>query len=622
MKRTNILMAFLLILAVQGVSAQTTGTRALPKVFQAQGASPHGIKTSVRLGPLPATERLKVTIGLPLRNQEQLDALRQQLHDPASPLYHQWITPETFTVQFGPTAEEYAKVVAWAEAKGLEVMTAPNRLLLNVAGETSAIESAFAVTMSRYQHPSGITFQSPDRVPTMDLDVAIDTINGLNDLIKPVKRMTRAQAVARAGSGPQGSFFGTDLRKAYAAGVPSTVSGSGQSIALFEFSEDYAVDISNYFNAAGIPLPTITVVPVAGGVTPNPGNGNDVYFGQDEACVDIEVAGAMAPGASIHVYEGDDGTTILNQIANDNICKSVGVSWGWISDNQTSQTSIDPTQDAVFKQMDAQGIACFVASGDSGPWTSAQWNDPFSDPNLNPINPSDVPYITCVGATNLVTTALGAWSSETPWNDNNGESTGGPSLRYAMPSYQSASGIPWASVTGASTSMRNCPDVTANGVYYYVTEGNGKTEYLDGSSCSTPLWAAFTALVNQTSMARGEPVLGNLNPLLYAVGAGSSYATSFHDITSGSDGFPAAVGFDMATGWGSPVGQTTINALIGKNSPRSLDINQDGVVDVLDLAALAATYGSTTALAADLNNDGTVDDLDIILWLKGFGGLP
>ena len=62
------------------------------------------------------------------------------------------------------------------------------------------------------------------------------------------------------------------------------------------------------------------------------------------------------------------------------------------------------------------------------------------------------------------------------------------------------------------------------------------------------MWAGYLALVNQKAKADSENPLGFINPALYTIGLGSSYDTDFHDITSGSDGYPATVGYDLATG--------------------------------------------------------------------------
>ena len=85
-----------------------------------------------------------------------------------------------------------------------------------------------------------------------------------------------------------------------------------------------------------------------------------------------------------------------------------------------------------------------------------------------------------------------------------------------------------------------------------------------------PLWAGYLALVNQQAVANGDAALGFINPLIYPLGLWSSYNTDFHDITSGSNGYPAVTGYDLVTGWGSPNGAGLINALAGTSSSPNL----------------------------------------------------
>jgi hypothetical protein len=121
---------------------------------------------------------------------------------------------------------------------------------------------------------------------------------------------------------------------------------------------------------------------------------------------------------------------------------------------------------------------------------------------------------------------------------------------------------------GGSSAYRNVPDValTANNVYLLF--GNGSSETVGGTSCAAPLWAAFTALVNQQNEAEGQPPAGFLNPALYAIGLGTNYNACFHDITTGNNTWPdspnyfyAVNGYDLCTGWGTPAGSNLINVL-------------------------------------------------------------
>jgi Pro-kumamolisin, activation domain len=135
------------------------------------------------VGLLPPSQRLNLAIGLPLRNEAVLDLFLQQLYDPSSPNYHHYLTPEQFTEKFGPTDQDYQKVIAFAHANGLTVTaTHGNRVLLDVSGSVADVERAFQITMRVYQHPKkNRTFYSPDAEPSVDLEVPVADISGLNN---------------------------------------------------------------------------------------------------------------------------------------------------------------------------------------------------------------------------------------------------------------------------------------------------------------------------------------------------------------------------------------------------------------------------------------------------------
>src|SRR5262249_16909792 len=86
-----------------------------------------------------------------------------------------------------------------------------------------------------------------------------------------------------------------------------------------------------------------------------------------------------------------------------------------------------------------------------------------------------------------------------------------------------------------------------------------------GTSCVGPIMAAFTALVNQARATKSKAPIGYLNPVLYQIGTGSAYGKNFHDVNDRSTNlyYPAVTGYDLATGWGSVIGQTFFNTLVG-----------------------------------------------------------
>jgi uncharacterized repeat protein (TIGR03803 family) len=257
----------------------------------------------------------------------------------------------------------------------------------------------------------------------------------------------------------------------------------------------------------------------------------------------------MAPGLSkIIVYEAGNWHDMLNRMASDNLAKQLSCSW------YISGGGPDAVADLIFQQMAAQGQAFFSASGDA-------------DAHTGPIDfPGDTPYITQVGGTTLTTTGPGgAWLSEKVWNAGGGVGSGGGiSTSYAIPSYQA--NINMAASQG-STTRRNTPDValTADNVY---VRADGKDYNVGGTSCAAPLWAGYTALINQAARASGEPVVGFINPAVYALGKSPAFTANFHDITTGNNESPrsptkfvAVAGYDLCTGWGTPLGTNLIYTL-------------------------------------------------------------
>lgn len=498
--------------------------------------------TAPLVGHVPASQRLSLAISLPLNNEPQLDELLRQIYDPQSPDYHHYLSVEEFADRFGPSEADYAAVQRFAHANGLQVVdVAANRMVVDVEGKAADLENAFHVKLGVYQHPlEDRTFYAPDREPAVDSDVELLHISGLDNFVLPHSKWshgknTHSGGSQGTGSGPSGAFIGSDLRAAY-YGSGSLI-GTGQSVGLFEFGGYNIADVQNYFKNVNQSF----TVPV-NGVSLNGVAVNCPKCEDSEQVLDIEIAASMAPGLSqIQVYVGSSDISIFNQMAADNTSKQLSCSWGWKDD----ESSLDP----IFKEMMAQGQTMFVATGDDGSSTSA-----------DVVWPSDDPYITAVGGTDLVTTGPGgAWSSETGWR----YSAGMPSKNgVPIPSYQQLAGVINSS-NGGSNTLRNIPDVAAeaNTNQYSCWDGNCSTGN-GGTSYAAPQWAALTAMANQQAAANGDPALGFLNPSIYTLGTGSNYKSEFRDITSGTNGkYNDVVGYDLVTGWGSPIAPNLINTL-------------------------------------------------------------
>ena len=503
-------------------------------------------------GLLSPAQRLNLSIVLPLRNQAELTSLLTRIYDPSSPDYRQFLSVAQFTAQFAPSDEDYQAVVRFAQAHGLTVTGAPaNRAVVPVSGTVAQIETAFNVILKLYRHPTeNRLFFSPDREPSLDLSVPVAHVAGLNNFSIPHAMVKRAAAtqgpadLAGPGSGPGGSFLGSDMRAAYYGG--SALTGAGQRVGLVEFDGYNLSDVKLAFSKAGQSSSVSIDNVLLDGVTGAPASGDD-----SEEVLDIVQSIGMAPELSqVRVYIGSIDADILNEIASEDMAGQIAISWSWSPDDPS-------TDDIFFEEFAAQGQTVFAASGDDGEY----------DPLFDNFYPAEDQFVTAVGGTDLVTgSAGGPWASETAWDRSGG---GISPDGIPIPNWQA--GIATSS-NGASTTLRNVPDVAAQAdtVNYSCAMGACAENY-GGTSFAAPRWAAFMALVNQQAASAGNSAVGFINPDLYDLGQGSSYATAFHDIVSGNNnvmqdccGWPsynAVPGYDLVTGWGSPTGQSLIDAL-------------------------------------------------------------
>jgi subtilase family serine protease len=515
------------------------------------------------VGHVPASQSMRLVLVLPHRNQSELESLVKELYDPFSPLYRKFLTVEEFTARFGPTQEDYDSLIRFAEARGFTVVgTSRNRMNLDVIGSVHSIETAFHLTMGIYQHPTeNRTFFAPDREPTADLAIQLWRVAGLDNYSIPrpalVRRDTSASAVksnATTGSGPEASFLGSDMRAAYYGGTALT--GSGQSLGLFELVGTDLTDLKTYYANVGqtnaVPI-TLTSVDTQSTSCVFSAGCDDT-----EQTLDMTQALGMAPGMSnLVMYIGTgalagqaiDDAGIFNAMATASpLNAQLSSSWAW-------KPSDPSTDDIYFQEFAAQGQNLFLAAGDAGIWRA---NGFFW--------PADSALVTSVGGTALDTTgAGGAWASETGWEDTGGGI--GPD-DFPIPSWQVAAA---AGCAKCSQSFRNGPDVSANAdfTFYVCADQEACTANLyGGTSFAAPMWAGYLALANeQYSLNGATSTLGFINPALYAIGGGSDYGLDFHDITSGGNTDGTAVGYDLSTGWGSPNGSALIGSLAVSSSP-------------------------------------------------------
>jgi subtilase family serine protease len=599
-------------LAIGALALAAATTHAAPAGVRLKGNLPLAVAQAERLVPLEADRELSFAFTLPVRDPAALEDFLRRLYTPGDPLFHQYLKTGEFADRFGPTQADYDALRAFAEANGLRVTRAyTNRAVLDVSGPVHAIESALAVRMMQYRSPEGRVFHAPDGEPALPASLADRGMGvvGLDDAVEPRSNLrvvpggTRGGTTGIQGTGPNNRLSPSDIKNAYdLTGVTET--GAGLSIALFELDGYRTSDIRAYEDQFGLPHVALvdTLLNGVSGIPTAPTPKNPYPLGPAEVTLDIELAQALCPNLDqIHVYEGNNYVDLYNQIASDNTDELVSSSWYYGLDTAPPQ-SVRDAENTAFQQMASQGQSFYAASGDFGDkvCTARDSLGNCTTQVLGVQDPSAQPYCTGVGGTQVTTQSNGGpWYSETAWSG----SGGGVSAVWAVPYYQSAAVTPGS---GGSSTARNVPDVSLDSISGYAIYYYGVWQSYTGTSCAAPLWAGFTALVDQRRLAHGQGLLGFPNPALYYLAQTNRYGIDFHDIKTGNNGTYAAVtGRDNVTGWGTfdggqLIGDLGINVLAYWVDGNYAGLGQIGTPDhpykTIGLALAAVPTGYPTIL--------------------------
>ena len=486
------------------------------------------VSHSARVGDLAANQSVSVAITLAPRDPAGLNAFIAAVSDRADPAYGKYLTPAQFAQRFGPTTATVGRLTAYLKSQGLKVgNVSTGNLVVDASGSAAQVATAFGTRLSTYKQGSK-TYYANAAAPSLPADLASSVV----DVAGLSSYATRHhQSVAPAAVSPHATTI-TPAKARSAYNLTSLINGGfkggGVTVGLVEFDGFQQSNITTYDNNFSL------------GVSSNPakvtvdGGSGALGGGQVEVELDIEVVQAIAPAASIKVYEApntDAGEQDLNAALVSADVPVVSCSWGAAEPDRTaSNINADHT---ILQQAAAQGQSYYAASGDSGS-ADAQNGSTAVD------YPAADPFVTGVGGTNVTLTSAGAWKSETAWNG----SGGGNSVKFAKPSFQSA----------VSGTARAVPDVATDGgpnsPWQIFSQGSWGSVW--GTSAAAPSWAAFTAIYDQDAKSKGKAALGYANPTLYSIAASSAYSTAFHDIKSGSNGgFSAGTGYDRVTGLGS-----------------------------------------------------------------------
>ncbi len=149
---------------------------------QLHGHVPEEIKTAPVVGDMPGDTMLRLGIGLPYRNPQEADEFTQSLYDPQSPNYRQFLDPEEIADRFGPSQEDYQKVIDFLKSNGLTVTGLfKNRMFIEAEGTVTTIQKTFHIHLRNYKRDDGSLFHAPDTEPAVALDIPLSFISGLDN---------------------------------------------------------------------------------------------------------------------------------------------------------------------------------------------------------------------------------------------------------------------------------------------------------------------------------------------------------------------------------------------------------------------------------------------------------
>jgi len=562
--RLNVLATGIVLLTICGMAIFSQAAE--PRVALV-GHVPARLATATLLQRASADEPIELSLVVKL-DQNLLDETLAELYGQNASPYKHFLSAAEFAQKLG-LADKRTQLKNFANANNLTIDMegdSDQSMIVKVSGPAGAVEQAFGIHLNHYRDQAGHLFRANDADPMIpaSLEPHLGAIVGLSNLMDVFHPHIRRPSAAPSSSipallgtsGQLGGLSPHDIKSIY--GLSSlSLTGTGQTVALVEFDGYAPSDIHGYETAYSLPPVQVTPISIDGAA-------NTAGSNTDEVVLDIELVVGVAPGvSSVLVYEAANnqqaGIDMMNQIATDNKAQSVSTSWGYPEDVANTLTvnggsAFMTVENQIFQRMAAQGQSMYAAAGDNG-----AFDDTSKPSTLEVDDPAVQPFVTGVGGTTL-SGSVGS-PVETTWNSAHGATGGGVSLFLATPSYQ-------IGVAGtASQTHRNVPDVALNAdpdnSPYSIFVG-GSPGLVGGTSAAAPLWAAFTALLNQQSASEGRSNFGFANPTLYTLGVSSSSSSLFKDITIGNNGsYSAGVGYDNTTGFGSFKGSALINQAAG-----------------------------------------------------------
>lgn len=487
-----------------------------------------------------------VNLVLRLKERTSIETLANSVTNPSSPRYKKFYTPTELKALVAPNDADYQQLVQTLKQKGFEITReSPSHLVISVRGEQKDVEAVVHAKLNRVGMRVTGTQSAVKLAQELSL---IDSVSGLDQTqrLRPHYRRIGASLRPRTGKlAPRVDQASIKTAYGFDPIYASGVSGKGQHIAIATYDGFHMDDINQFFVQSSIsPAPVVDQVNFNG----SPAVNEDSAV---ETALDAEFSGMIAPGAQIHVFASNENSdagelAMFTAILDDNRAKVVNYSWGECENDLGPAHQAD--MDKVYARAVAQGVNIIVASGDSGAAGCQNNSAKVAD------WPASQPNAVAVGGTRF-SYSNGALS-ETAWSGSGqmGGSGGGISKLYDLPSYQSNFTSPYV--------KRSFPDVAFNADPASGQDvwAGGTWQTVGGTSMAAPQWSGFMALVGESRATAGKGTLGFLNPIIYSLSA-ADRAKVLHDVTSGSNGYPAGPGWDAVTGWGSMQADALLNYL-------------------------------------------------------------
>ena len=597
----TLFFVILLTISIKAQTARLSGPIDETHRMALPGTVHPDTRTAVDLGPVEPSRMLGPLAVLLKRTPEQqaaIEKLLREQRDPGSPNFHKWLTPEQYAERFGLLEGDMSALRRWMESHGLTIdHSGRGRNWIGFSGTAQQIESALGTQIHKYR--SGTEEHYANRtdisIPSA-LTPVVGAFIGLDDF-KPRPRYTSSNFFGNSNSlAPDDLAIIYDIMPLYKNGID----GTGQKIVVVGESdlEPNQADIRAFRTKFNLPGADPQVILYG----PDPGLNASVI----EADLDLEWAAAVARNASL-IFVNSASMFVASIYAIDqNLAPVISSSFGFCEQKEVSAADLFQS---VIQQANSQGITYVAASGDAGPSTCDNFDvSPLATNGMGVGFPASIPEVTAVGGTefnegsgtfwNALNTTNGAsamsYIPEMAWNDSLVYGTilaggGGRSIIFPKPAWQTGLGVP-------DDNVRDVPDVamSASALHdgYWQCSLGGCNTFGGGTSVATPVFAGIVALLNQSAVSKGvqsQPGLGNINPELYRIAAAAP--TSFHDITvgdnivpcamgtpqctTGSFGYSAGPGYDLATGLGSVDVSNLVNSWNTSGTQTTIQVQAD-----------------------------------------------